>query len=269
MEAVSCVAPLFVPGDRPDRFAKAAASGADGVIIDLEDAVADNRKEAARDALGQIPETDIPVFVRINGRRSPWHEKDLKAVAGLPLAGIFLPKAEAAEDVEALADATGHPALAMIETALGLSRARLIAAAQGAVRLAFGFFDYAADVGCAPSRMALLIPRSEIVLASRLAGLSPPLEGVTMALDDPARTEEDAHHAAELGFGGKLVIHPKQVAPVVAGFAPSEAETRWAEMILEAPEGGAGRVGGSFVDAPVIRRVEAIMARAKKQRGTA
>ncbi|MEI4473012.1 HpcH/HpaI aldolase/citrate lyase family protein [Frigidibacter sp. MR17.24] len=254
--------PLFVPGDRPERFAKAAAAGADAVCIDLEDAVSPAAKAGARARLAQeiaAAAAGGPVLLRVNAADTPWHGEDLAAAAALPLAAIMLPKAESAAQVRAAA-AGGHPVVALIESARGLDRAAEIA--QAAARLAFGSIDYAADLGIGHTRFALAQARGALVLASRLAGLPPPIDGVTTAIRDAALIEDDARHAVEMGFGGKLLIHPGQIAPARAGFAPSDEETGWARRVLDAAgDGAAVAVDGAMVDAPVIARAQALLAR--------
>ncbi|MDE2326522.1 MAG: CoA ester lyase [Rhodospirillales bacterium] len=255
---------LFVPADRPERFARAAASGADSIIIDLEDAVAPAAKSAARAALaapGALP-GGIEIFLRVNAAGTPWHAEDLACAARLPLAGIVLPKAEAPERIAAVSQAAGGPpVIALIETARGLAEARRLAAA-GVARLAFGSIDFCADLGAAHTREALLHARAELVLAARLAALPPPIDGVTTAIDDEAAIEDDARHAASLGFGGKLCIHPRQIAPARQGFRPSAAELAWAQRILAAGPDGAEAVDGAMVDAPVRARARQIARRA-------
>ncbi len=261
----NCVTPLFVPGDRPERYAKAASSGADAIIIDLEDAVAPACKAQARAALcnpGALP-ADIDIYVRVNAVNTAWHREDLAAIAQLPISGIMLAKSESPRDVEkASEDTAGKPIIALIETALGLSMAREIAAAACVRRLAFGSIDYCADIGAAHMREALLLARSEIVLASRLAALLPPLDGVTPSLDDAALLEADARYALNLGFGGKLCIHPRQIAPVRGGFAPTAEELAWARQVMSAEAHGAVSVDGAMVDAPVRARARQILQRA-------
>jgi citrate lyase subunit beta/citryl-CoA lyase len=258
-----CIAPLFVPADRPERFAKAAISGADAIIIDLEDAVAPARKAMARAELcrgGALPQ-NILIYVRLNARATPWYAEDMAAIAGLDVAGIILPKTESVADVQAVAAILNErEVIALIETAAGLAAGRQIAGAAGTTRLAFGSIDFCADLGLAHTREALLMARSELVLASRLGGLAAPLDGVTASLGDVQLAEEDARYAASLGFGGKLCIHPAQVAPVKRGFAPSEAEIAWAERVLAAGDDGAAAVDGELVDAPVRARAIRIMA---------
>lgn len=255
------VAPLFVPATRPERVAKAAASGSDALILDLEDAVAPADKSAARAALAALVLPGLPVILRINAAGTPWHEDDLRLAASLGLAAVMLPKSEGAAELAATHAATGKPLIALVETARGLANLAEIAAAPGVRRLAFGSVDFAADLGCAHEPEALLFPRTQIVLASRLAGLAPPLDGVTLALDDANAAEADANRAAGLGFGGKLCIHPRQIAPVRRGFAPSARELAWAEAVLAAGEGVAA-VDGQMIDAPVRRRAEQIRRRA-------
>lgn len=259
--------PLFVPADRPDLYGRAFAAGADAVIVDLEDAVAPDRKGEARAALSMARETlagaGCPVLVRVNAAATPWHAADMAAVLALPLAGVVLPKAESAAAVTAAARGAGRPVVALVESARGLAAAREIAGA--AARLAFGSIDYAADIGCAHSREALLGARAELVLASRLAGLAGPLDGVTAACGKAAaaEVEDDASYAAALGFGGKLLIHPVQIDPARAGFGPTPQELAWAERILAAsPDGGAAALDGAMIDAPVRLRAEGIMRRA-------
>ena len=251
-------APLFVPANRPERFTKAAQSGADAVILDLEDAVAVDAKDAARAALA-ADFTDLPIIVRINSHGTPWHDEDVRAVATLPIAGIMLPKSEDAATVATVANAAGHGVVALIESARGMANARQIAAAEGVLRLAFGSVDYCADLACAHLRDVLLPARSELVLASRLAGIAAPIDGVTVQLDDLAISHDDAAHARALGMTGKLCIHPKQIETIKRAFAPSEAEIEWAQRVLASGD-GAVSLDGAMVDEPVRIRARAMLA---------
>jgi len=251
-------APLFVPATRPERFTKAAASGADTVILDLEDAVAAADKDSARGALDR-GFTDLPVIVRINADQTPWHEADLAAIRNRGFAGLMLPKAENPASVVRVADAVPNtPVLALIETAVGLAHARDIAALKCVAQLAFGSVDYCSDLGCAHERNILLPARSELVLASRLAQIAAPIDGVTVRLDDPAQTFDDAAHARAIGMAGKLCVHPKQTGDVLRAFAPTEAEIAWAERVLASGD-GAVSVDGTMVDEPVRIRARAIL----------
>jgi citrate lyase subunit beta/citryl-CoA lyase len=264
---------LFVPADRPDRYARAFAAGADAVVIDLEDAVAAGAKDRARTLLSHARDTVaaaacVPIL-RINPENGADHGHDIALLRALPFQAVMVPKVEAEATVRRVAEATGLPVLALIETARGLAASRAVAAgarlATGA-RLAFGSVDFAADLGCAHSREALLAARAELVLASRLADAAPPIDGVTVCIDDPEAVRDDAAYAASLGFAGKLLIHPAQVAPAAAGLRPSAAELAWAERVLAAgPDGGAVRIDGAMIDAPVRRRAEQIARRAQSR----
>ncbi len=253
---------LFVPGDRPERFDKACASGADVVIVDLEDAVAPDRKAAARAALSAWLHPDHPVLVRINAADTAWFREDSE-LAGRPgVAGIMLPKAERRDDIEALRAAGAASVLPLIETAIGFDQARTLAGTPGVERLAFGSIDFQLDLGISGEDDALLAFRSGLVLASRLAGVAAPVDGVCTAIDDAAQLAAETARARRFGFGGKLCIHPRQVLGVNAAFSPSEADVRWATRVLEAAAGAAGAavaVDGKMVDRPVLLRAEAIL----------
>lgn len=251
-------APLFVPADRPERFGKAALSGADAVILDLEDAVADEAKDRARAGL-RCDFTDLPVIVRVNRIGSIWHKADLAALRCHPFAAVMLPKAESRAAIEALATALPDmPVLALIESAAGLIAARDIAASAAVTQLAFGSIDFCADLGIEHRHDLLLPARFELVLASRLAGTAAPLDGVTTQLDDLSLSFSDAAAARALGMGGKLCIHPRQVPPVRRAFLPSEAQIAWARRVLAAGD-GAVAVDGEMVDEPVRLRARAIL----------
>ena len=254
----SLCALLFVPGDRPERLQKAMHMGADALIIDLEDAVAPSAKSAARETVANlVNESGRPIFARVNAAGTPWHGDDISAVRGQPaLAGVMIPKAEDVEGLTALGDLA---VVALVETALGLSRLRAIASAPPVTRLAFGSLDYCVDMGMRHTREALQAARAEFVLASRLAGLPAPIDGVTLSLENPRQTEEDARYARELGFGGKLAIHPGQLAAIRLGFAPSADEVRWARAIQAAGAEGAVRVDGAMVDAPLRALADSIV----------
>jgi len=258
---------LFVPADRPERYDGAAASGADAVIIDLEDAVAPDRKPSARTSLCaelvSPPVTSTPVLVRINSIGTPWHLDDLKAVSSLlhagRIAGIMLPKTETANDIESIRADLDPKAtvIALIETAIGLAHAEEIARATN--RIAFGSIDFAADIGCDHPCDALLFARSQLVVAARVAKQHAPIDGVTRSIRDENKIEADARYGASLGLKAKLLIHPAQIAPARRGLAPTQTEVAWADRILAASgDGGAVSLDGQMVDAPVIARARQI-----------
>jgi citrate lyase subunit beta / citryl-CoA lyase len=260
---------LFVPGDRPDRFDKAWQSGADAVIIDLEDAVDSAHKDVARDAAAAWLSPSRPAYVRINGADTPWFDRDLEVV-GLPgVLGVVLPKAEQPEQVaQVAARLTGEgQVLPLVETALSVWYVDALARAPRVERLAFGSVDFQLDTGIGGEHEELLYARSRLVLASRVASILPPLDGVTLAFEDQARLRADVARARRLGFGGKLCIHPKQVETINQGFAPTETEQVWARRILEAvPASGEGtfRLQGELIDRPVIERARAILAQVEE-----
>lgn len=262
---------LFVPGSRPDRFEKAATSGADLVIVDLEDAVSPTEKVRAREAAQQWLKAGGQGGVRVNGAGTEWHAGDVDALASLPgLRAVMVPRAEDPQALAAIHRTMGHPVqlVALVETAMGLTRVAELARCEGVVRLAFGHLDFAEDIGSDTGEVAMLYARSAIVVASRSAGLYGPIDGVTTALDDPARAGADARYASTLGFAGKLCVHPTQVATVNAAFSPDPAQIAWARRIL-AVSGGRGnavRIDGHMVDAPLVRRAVAICARASHSR---
>ncbi|GAA4556882.1 HpcH/HpaI aldolase/citrate lyase family protein [Planotetraspora kaengkrachanensis] len=238
---------LFTPGDRPDRFAKAAASGADVGVLDLEDGVAPENKPAARAAVADALIRHL-AYVRVNGAGTPWHDDDLAAIAGRPgLLGVMVPKAETPDAL----DGIRSPVVALVETAAGLENASLVAAHPNVVRLAFGNVDFGLDIGATDDEF--VYARSRLVVVSRARGIAAPIDGVTTDLDDPAHAAADAHRARRLGFGGKLCLHPRQIEPVNQAFTPTEAELAWARRLLEkAGEGGAVRVGGQMIDKPLL-----------------
>lgn len=259
---------LFVPGNRPERFAKACAAGADAVIVDLEDAVPAPDKRAARDALASWVSPGHPVLVRVNSADSEWFRDDL-ALCGLPgVAGVVLPKAEQETDLAAIRAAGATKILPLIESALGLWNAPDLARAPGVERLVFGAIDFSVDLRIKEGHEQLLYFRSQLVLVSRVAGIQAPVDGVTVAIDDIGPVREDTGLARSLGFGGKLCIHPKQVPIVNAGFAPTAAERDWAARVLEAAEnanGAAVALDGKMVDRPVILIAQQMLADAARQ----
>lgn len=258
---------LFVPADRPERFHKALGAGTDAVIVDLEDAVAPQAKAQARDRLATWLGSAgaAPVLVRINAPQTAWFDDDLRLCAHPAVQGIVVPKAEDADLLRRVAAATpGTAVLPLIETAAGFDALRPVAGARGVTRLMFGSIDFQADLGIEGDNDALLFFRSQIVLASRLAGLDTPVDGVTTALDDDAAVARDTARARRLGFGAKLCIHPRQVAAVNLGFTPSAAEVDWAARVLAAAQasgGAAVAVDGKMVDAPVLLRARRLLAR--------
>ncbi len=254
---------LFVPGNRPDRFEKAIRSGASAVIIDLEDAVPPEQKDEARAVVSGWLSGERAAYVRVNGVGTVWHEEDVRALVRPGLAGVVLPKAERPKQIEDLAEAlSGVPLVPIIETALGVWQVKDVAGSPRVERLAFGHLDFQIDTGIRGADDELLYARSRLVLASRVAGILPPLDGVTTALDDDDKLRTDVQRAVKLGFGGKLCVHPKQIGAVNEGFGPTAEEVRWARRVLEAAEaagGAAVRVDGEMIDTPVVEQARRIV----------
>jgi citrate lyase subunit beta / citryl-CoA lyase len=259
---------LFVPGDRPERFPKAAGSGADALILDLEDAVAPEAKERARRFVKEYLLAGNPAYVRINGDGTEPHAADLAALAdlGRSLRGVMVPKSEHVatfDEVDRVLP-QGAVAIALIETAAGVHRAYKLSAAPRVTRLAFGSADLMLQAAIEDEPRGLLLARSTLVLASRAAGLEGPIDGITTALDDPAVARRDAEDGRRLGFAGKLCLHPRQIAPVLQGFAPSVATAEWASRVLDAvaqAHGQAVRFDGQMIDRPLLERAQRISAR--------
>jgi citrate lyase subunit beta/citryl-CoA lyase len=256
---------LFVPGDRPERFEKARGAGADAVIVDLEDAVAPAHKDAARNDVLAALDAARPVWVRVNGTDTPWFADDVAALAGhAGVAGIMLPKAESAEQVAAVR-LGAHGALRVlpiVETARGIAGLNALCGAQGVLRVAFGTLDFQVDMGIDGEGEELGAFRSQIVLASRLAGIAAPVDGVSTVFDDADLLEREARRGRRFGYGGKLCIHPKQIEPVHRAYAWSETERAWAQRVLEAVEasgGAAVALDGKMVDMPVILKARRIL----------
>ena len=263
---------LFVPGNRPERFDKALASGADAIVLDLEDAVAPDFKHDAREAIAawsrELAEADrARIVVRINDALSSAIADDLRLLRHARLMQVMLPKAESAAQVDTVrAGVPGARVLALIETACGVANAQDVARADGVVRLVFGTLDYALDLDLdiTDSAEALVHAASVLAIASRVAGLAAPVAGVTPQLDDEQRLLADLAWARRHGFGAKLCIHPRQVAPIHAALAPSEQAVDWARRVLaaEAASPGAAQLDGRMIDRPVVLQAQRTLQRA-------
>ncbi len=270
---------LFVPATRPERYAKALASGADAVIIDLEDAVAPHEKTGARDQLASAFDVlcvaeRARTVVRLNASGTPWIDDDLKLVADLVRLGlraVMLPKADSAHELRSLAQTLGASCalLPLVESLAGLDAVDALAAAPQVLRLAFGHLDFQADVGmaCGAEEVELVPVRLAIILAARRAGLAASIDGVTVATRDAARLQEDVARSQRFGFGAKMCIHPAQIALVNAAFSPSAAELDWAQRVLAAVEaagGGVVSLDGRMVDGPVVRLAQRTLAQSRQ-----
>ncbi|CAO3440238.1 HpcH/HpaI aldolase/citrate lyase family protein [Azospirillum endophyticum] len=262
---------LFVPGNRPDRFDKALGSGADAIVLDLEDAVEPAAKAVARTAIRDWiaagPRGETPVLVRINDETTPWFVDDLELLRQSGVSGVMLPKAESAGQIArvAAALAPGGAVVPLIETARGLRAVDEIAAADGVRRLAFGTLDFAVDLDLSGDERGLTGPALAIAVASRCADRAPPIAGVTTEIADDDAIARDMAWARAVGFTAKLCIHPRQVEAVRRAMAPGEAEIAWAKRVIAAAGTAAGaavQVDGRMVDRPVLLKAQSILDRA-------
>jgi citrate lyase subunit beta / citryl-CoA lyase len=253
---------LFAPGHNAKLLNRVFHAGADAVMLDLEDAVPPEAKATAR-AMVAAALLDHPAWVRINAAKTAWGEADLDAV-GERAFGIRIPKVESAGDVEwVTARAPGKPIICAIESARGVLAAPEIAAVPGVRFLAMGGVDLQRDLNTSGGNLQTLYARSHLVLASRAAGIEPPIDSVFPLLDDTAGLRDQAQFARSLGFFGKSAIHPRQLATLHDVFTPTANEIEWARSVLagfEAASGGGFALPtGEFVDLPVADRARRLL----------
>lgn len=263
---------LFVPGNRPERFAKAFGSGADAVILDLEDAVAAQEKAAARQAIANwfatAPDSDrTRTVIRINDVHSIGLNDDIALLQEARTSAVMLPKTEDPAQVATLRDAVPScRVLALIESARGVAMAHEIAQAEGVACLAFGTLDYALDLDIDISNDSdgLVYAAGALAVASRAANLAAPVAGVTPQLDDEQRLIADLAWARRHGFGSKLCIHPRQVAPIHNALRPAPQAIEWAQRVIaaDAASPGAAQLGGRMIDRPVVLQAQRTLQRA-------
>lgn len=261
---------LYAPGDRPHIVIKALAAGADVVVVDLEDAVAPDRKAYARDATAELlsEPRSVPVHVRINALDGPWAAADVRAVAALDgVAGLRLPKVTSAQDVVGVAERTPLPLFALLESALGIERAHAVAAAHPSLRgIALGEADLRADLGVRDDA-GLDWCRSRVVVAARAAGLPPPPQSVHPDIRDLDGLAASCAHGRALGFLGRAAIHPRQLPVIERAYLPTPAELEQAETIVKAAmadQGAQALPDGRFVDAAVVAAAQRTLALADR-----
>lgn len=255
---------LFTPGDRPERFEKGLKASRGALILDLEDGVAPERKSEARDAVAAWIASGNHPLVRVNAVRSQAFRDDVARLFDVSISAILIPKAESATDVEAVRSIWPSASLyPLIESPLGLAQVAEIARHAGVRQLCFGALDLHAACGMRfPQQSFLDYCRIQLVVASKVARIAPPVDTPYPGYQDSAAVTQDAAAAARLGFNAKLCIHPAQLEPVNAAFRPSAEDTQWAREVVEASrKGGAVTVGGAMVDAPVVASAQQILAR--------
>jgi citrate lyase subunit beta/citryl-CoA lyase len=277
---------MFTPGDRPEMMRKAPSAGADVIVFDLEDAVAPDRKDEARDAVREVLvdpdfDPDCEVCVRVNPTGIA-ADDDLAGLLGSgnsdaieSLDAVMLPKTESADDAETLADLLDErdaavPILALVETAGGILAGEEIAAVPEVDALVFGAEDLAADLGATRTDEGteVLHAREHVVLAASAADVDA-IDTVYTDIEDTDGLAEETEFAIELGYDGKMAIHPAQVEPINEAFTPDPERVEWAEKVLDAKaeadaEGrGVFRVDGEMIDAPLISQAERVLAHAR------
>jgi len=257
---------LFCPADRPDRYAKAAAR-ADGVILDLEDAVAPTAKPAARSSLASVPLDPASTIVRVNPADTPDFGADLVALRSTPYRTVMLAKTASASDVRALAE---YDVVALVETAVGLVNAAAIAACPNVVGLMWGADDLVASLGGTSSRWpdgryrdVAVHARSTVLVAAGAHGRAA-VDAVHLDIADVDGLTAEAADAAACGFTATACIHPSQVDVVRDAYRPSASEVDWARAVLQAAEGrhGVFRWEGRMVDGPILRHARQVLHRA-------
>ncbi len=268
---------LYAPGDRPDVVAKALTAGADVVVVDLEDAVAPDRKAYARAATAELlrDPQPVPVHVRVNAFAGPWGPADVAALAPAPgLSGLRLPKVSSPSDVvrvarRAVSARGGSPPLyALLESALGVEHAHAVATAHPALRgIALGEADLRADLGVREDS-GLDWCRARVVVAARAAGLAPPAQSVHPDIRDLDGLEASCVRGRALGFLGRAAIHPRQLPVIERAYLPTEREVEQAETVLKAAaatQGAQALPDGTFVDAAVVTAAHRTLALAHKR----
>ena len=261
---------LFVPATRIDRVTKAFASDADAVIVDLEDAVDAADKVQARKDLQVYYDSEEyqPIWLRINQAGSTDFEEDLKVCQQMPnLAGLILPKAEQAADIEQLHKATGLPIIALIETVLGLYHIDRLAKATGLLTFSYGFLDLCNDlqvqVGTAAADIIANQIRYQLLLTSKVHNLLAPIDTVYTDFNDEKGLRQRVQLWSQMGMSGMLCIHPKQVAVVQQSLQPTDADIDFAKRVVEEYEQSGQavfKIDGNMVDAPVIERCRQLLA---------
>jgi citrate lyase subunit beta/citryl-CoA lyase len=278
---------IFTPGDRRDLIEKAIRSGADGVIVDLEDAVAIENKVEARASLANLPSSHVPLYVRVNGPTTEFMWEDVVAAAQAGVAGIVLPKAEEpgllkeiSGAITAIEISSGHDRgsigiMPLIESGLGVRQAYdMVVSSERIESVLFGGGeqgDLVADLGAewTPDGTGLMLARSQVLLSARAAGIQHPMEAVFMDFRNLDALRVECELARRLGYVGKVAIHPAQVAVINDVFTPAPDVVEYQRKVLAAFEEAEARgsasiaVDGKMVDYAVARVAKVVIARAE------
>ncbi len=264
---------LYIPGSKPRALEKARSLAVDAILFDLEDAVAPDEKSAARQTLTDELEAggygDRVRIVRINGLDTPWGADDAAAVAGMSCDAVLLPKPGGAEDIDALTKLVPHlPVWAMIESPAGVLNAQAIAAHPAVQGFVIGTNDLAKDLG-SRNRAALSTALQVALLAARAAGIVA-IDGVYNAFRDDDGLRRECEEGRDLGYDGKSLIHPSQVAIANEVFAPSEAEIELATRQIAAfAEAEANGQGVAVLDGRIVENLHVATARATLDKAAA
>lgn len=257
---------LFVPANRVERFEKALNTDADAVIIDLEDAVPLELKQSSRDALAAWLQNhpEYQVMIRVNSSQTEWFLADIELAKFPNVSAIVLPKTESGTEIEAVLKIREIGIFPLIETPLGFANVRQIACTKQVIALMFGTIDFQLEMNMNGGYLELLSFRNEIVLASQLAKIQAPVDGVTVDFKNEDVIQLETQQAKNLGFAGKLCIHPNQVNLVNQTFNPSSQEITWAKQIMQAIKETKGQtvsLNGKMIDLPVILQAQKIIDR--------
>lgn len=256
------ITPLFVPGTRSDRFEQAIQSGADTIIIDLEDSVSQSQKQVARENLLGFDKQGCNLFVRVNDLDSPFVRDDLACLKKCGEVGIMLSKSEDPHAItQWLEQHSGtRQILCLIETVKGFAQTSALMQHENVIGCAFGHFDFSTDLGC-EADISLLAPyRADLVLQSKLHGKAAPLDCVTADISQIGQLKLDCEDAKRRGFGGKLLIHPSQVKPAQSIFLPSEDDYEKAkELVAVTANQAVIQHEGRMIDKPILKKAEQLI----------
>ena len=256
------ITPLFVPGTRSDRFEQAIQSGADTIIIDLEDSVSQSQKQVARENLLGFDKQGCNLFVRVNDLDSPFVRDDLACLEKCGEVGIMLSKSEDPHTITQWLEqhSVTRQILCLIETVKGFAKISALMQHENVIGCAFGHFDFSTDLGC-DADISLLAPyRADLVLQSKLHGKAAPLDCVTADISQIDQLELDCVDAKRRGFGGKLLIHPSQVKPAQSIFLPSKDDYEKAkELVAVTASQAVIQFEGRMIDKPILKKAEQLI----------
>lgn len=258
---------LFVPANRTERYSKALNSGSDAVIIDLEDAIPTEHKLESRALLKQwlLDHPTEKVMIRVNSDQTEWFAEDIQLAQLSNVIALVLPKAEQQQAFEIIQQIHSIDVYPIIETPYGMAHVEQIAQFPAVQALMFGSIDFQLEMDMCGDALELMYFRNRIVLASKLAGIANPIDGVTADFSNTELVITETLQAKKLGFQGKLCIHPNQVKIVNQTFDPSPEDIQWAQEIIEAVQAANGQtisLNGKMIDKPIISKAEKILKQA-------